>query len=110
MTPLLLALGLSAPAQPPLPLPVPFPPQPVPAAPPAFTLEVFSRAFAPLPGKHEVWFVHPHTGQPVKVCFALPPGRLKKWETGKDWVEFQFEKCEVRLDFRKNGRVDVDHD
>jgi hypothetical protein len=109
MTPLLFALGLIAPAQPPvLPAPTPvLPAQPVPVA---LCLADFSRAFTPLPGKHEVWFVHPCTKQPVLVCFTLPAGRMKRFEVEDRDVEFHFDKCEVRIEFRKNGKVDVVYD
>lgn len=125
MTPLILALGLTAPAQPPafpqlppgvrvqpqVPQPVfRVPPQLPPQAPPAVTLADFSRLFTPTPGKHHVWVVHPCTGQPVAVCFTLPPGRLRRFEVDDRWIEFRFDRCEVRIDFLRNGRVDVDYD
>ncbi len=127
MMPLIIALGLLSPAQPPLPpLPAPLPvPLPLPAPPPAplpvperaipvapraFTLAEFSRGFTPLPGKHEVWLVHPVTRQPALICFTLPPGRMKRFEVGDRYIEFNFDKCEVRIDFYRNGRIKVDHD
>ena len=87
MTPLLLVLGLTAPAQPPR-VPVLPPPgqvepaRPVPGQqlPVVLTLTDFSRTFTPLPGKHQVWLIHPSTKQPVLVCFTLPPGRMKRFE------------------------------
>jgi hypothetical protein len=121
MTPLLLALALAGPAgQPvpqlpppgrpqPLPQPLP-PPMAVPQAPVAFTLPDFSRGFAALPGKHQVWFVHPCSKRPVEVCFTLPPGRMKRFEVDDRDIEFEFEKCEVRIEFRKNGTVKVEYD
>lgn len=125
MTPLFIALALLAPAQPPgvpreipipqplpspgqsvpVPLPLPQPAQPVPVA---LTIAEFSRTFTPLPGKHAVWFVHPTTKQPVLVCFTLPEGRLKRFEVDDRWIDFHFDKCKVKIDFRRNGKVDVD--
>jgi hypothetical protein len=125
MTPLLLSLGLFTTAQPPgvpreipIPLPLPAPGRPVPVplpapqpapqpVPVALTLAEFSRTFTPLPGKHEVWFIHPSTKQPVRVCFVLPEGRLKRFEVDDRWIDFHFDKCKVTIDFRRNGRVEV---
>ena len=147
MTPLVLSLALTAPAQPPVfappvqlapgvrlqpqiaplppirpvvipvavPVPVYRPPfvpvQPVPIAPQAVTLTEFSRFFTPTPGKHEVFFVHPVTGQVGKVCFVLPPGKLKELDVGSRSIRFEFRGgAEVRIDFRSNGTVRVDYD
>ncbi|HVL10916.1 MAG TPA: hypothetical protein VM529_00020 [Gemmata sp.] len=109
MTPLLLAVLLGTPAQPPV-LPAPARVEPALPVPVALTLADFSRAFAPLPGRHEVWIVHPSTKQPVLVCFTLPPGRMKRFEVEDRDIEFHFDKCEVRIEFRKNGKVDVVYD
>ncbi|MBA4188360.1 MAG: hypothetical protein C0467_10185 [Planctomycetaceae bacterium] len=125
MMPLFLVLGLSVAGQPPLPppaarpieLPVPQPmplpaPQaiPVPAAqvPVALTLAEFSRTFTPLPGKHQVWFIHPSTGKPVLVCFTLPEGRMKRFEVDDRWIDFKFDKRTVSIDFRRSGKVEVE--
>jgi hypothetical protein len=145
MTPLVLSLALTAPAQPPaypaLPpgvrvqpqvattpvyrpvvvVPVAYPTYPtypnypvvpsVPQAPQAVTLGDFSRLFAPTPGKHDVWVVHPVTGQPVKVCFVLPAGKLRDFEVGRRFVRFEFARGQVvEIDFRANGTVRVDYD
>ena len=112
MTPLVVLLGLISSAQQPgVPvLPAPARLQPAPQVPVAVTLAEFSRGFAALPGKHEVWFVHPCTKHPVLVCFTLPGGRLKRFEVEDRDVEFHFDKCEVRIEFRKNGKVDVIYD
>lgn len=111
MTPILLALALAG--QPSRPVPVLPPParfQQVPVVPVAVTLADFSRVFAATPGKHAVWFVHPCTGQPVEVCFALPGGKMKRFEVDDREIEWHFDKCEVRIEFRKNGTVKVEYD
>lgn len=142
MTPLLLTLTLTSPAQPPVfrpapppavvvqpqfvpvpprppvvvvPVPVPtrpvyYPPAPVPVVPPAVTLGEFSRYFTPTPGRHDVWVVHPVTNQPVKVCFALPPGKLRDFEVNRRSIHFEF-SCgrEVDIEFLRNGTVRVDY-
>ena len=65
----------------------------------------------PSPGKHEVFFVHPVTGQVGKVCFVLPPGKLKEFDVGSRSIRFEFRGgAEVRIDFRSNGTVRVDYD
>lgn len=148
MTPLVLSLALTAPAQPPvfvppvpvapavrvqpqvLPVPAYRPPvavpvlvpvvrpvvpavpvRPFPVAPAAVTLADFSRFFTPTPGRHDVWIVHPVTGQPVKVCFVLPPGKLKEFEVEKRSIRFEFRGgAEVEIEFRGNGTVRVEYD
>jgi hypothetical protein len=115
MTPLLVLLGMTSPIspaqQPGVPvLPPPSRVQPAPQVPVALCLADFSRAFTPLPGRHEVWLIHPCTKQPVQVCFTLPPGRMKRFEVEDRSIEFEFDKCEVRIDFRKNGKVEIDYD
>jgi hypothetical protein len=112
MTPFLLVLGLVAGTQqPPVPvLPPPGRVQPVQPVPVAMTLATFSRSFAALPGNHEVWLIHPRTKQPVLVCFTLPPGRMRSFEVDDDWIEFEFDKCDVTIDFRKNGKVEIEYD
>ena len=140
MTPLVLSLALTAPAQPPVVVTPPvviapgvkLQPQVVPVrpvvvvpvavavpvyqptfqpAPQAVTLTDFSRLFTPTPGKHDVWFVHPVTGQVGKVCFVLPAGKLKEFEVNKRSIRFEFRGgVEVRIEFRNNGTVKVDYD
>lgn len=138
MTPLLLSLALTSPAQPPVftppvtlaprvtlqPQVTPFPayrpqvvvvPVPVvvnpgyltPVGPQAVTLGEFSRFFAPTPGKHDVWIIHPVTRQPVRVCFALPNGKLRDFEVDRRSIRFEFRNGTVHIDFRNNGTVDV---
>lgn len=96
------------------PRPVYYPPAPVvpvvPVAPPAVTLGEFSRYFTPTPGKHDVWVVHPVTNQPVKVCFALPAGKLRDFEVGRREIRFEFSGGrEVEIEFCRNGTVRVDY-
>jgi hypothetical protein len=96
------------PVIPAIPQPIVIPIQPVPQA---VTLTDFSRFFAPTPGRHDVWIVHPVTRQPVKVCFTLPPGKLKELDVGSRSIRFEFRGgSEVRIDFRNNGTVRVDYD
>jgi hypothetical protein len=79
-------------------------PQPVPQA---ITLAEFSRFFAPTPGKHEVWIVHPVTQRPVLVCFVLPGGKLRDFEVDRRCIHFDFGRDEVDIDFRTDGTVRV---
>ena len=93
------------------PVPLITPVVPIQPVPQAVTLTDFSRFFAPTPGKHDVLFVHPVTGLPVKVCFVLPAGKLKEFEVEKRSIRFEFRGgAGVRIDFRNNGTVKVDHD
>lgn len=88
-------------------------PQPVfvPPPPQAVTLGDFSRFFAPTPGKHHVWIVHPVTRQPVEVCFTLPPGQLKEFKVERREIRFEFRGgFEVEIEFRNNGTVKVEYD
>lgn len=108
MTALVLSLALAIPSQPPLPVL----PQPLPAAPAvaALTLDQFSRAFAATPGRHQYWLLHPRTGQPVEVCFALPPvGRLDRFHVGRDdiLIDLDGPDYDVRIDFRNDGTARV---
>ena len=138
MTPLILSLALAGPAQPPaFPQPIQLAPgvrlqpqtappqygggyrQPVYVPPPAnpqpgpraLTLAEFSRFFTPIPGKHDVWIVHPSTGWPVQVCFTLPGGLMRDYKVDKRSIRFEFEcGTEVDIDFRNNGTVRVEYD
>ena len=109
MMPLVLVLGLFAPAQQPEVPVLPPPGRLEPAVPVALCLADFSRTFTPLPGKHEVWLIHPCTKEPVLVCFTLPAGRMKRFEVDDRWIDFKFDKCMVKIDFRKNGKVEIDY-
>ena len=107
MTALVLGLVLTLPGQPPPPVLVVPPPPPVVVVPVALTVEQFSRAFTPIPGKHDVWLIHPRTCQPVHVCFTLPAGKLRHVDVGRRVVEFDFGRCGVEIIFRLNGTADV---
>jgi hypothetical protein len=95
----------------PLVPPIITPVVPIQPVPQAVTLTDFSRFFAPTPGKHDVLFVHPVTGQAVKVCFVLPAGKLTEFKVEKRSIRFEFRGgAEVEIDFRSNGTVKVDYD
>src|SRR5690242_16819435 len=75
-------------------------PQTVPALPPLpvvpirpMTVSEFVATFKPLPGKYEVLLIHPKTGCPVKVCFALPPGCLRNVRCTGHRIVFDY-KCQ----------------
>ncbi len=89
---------------------LPFPPSAPPSAGP-MTIEQFVHCFRPTPGAHHVWLVHPKTCQPVQVCFTLPHcANPPKVRHGRRYIEFDFGKLEVEINFRHNGTVDVDYD
>ena len=104
MTPLALGLALSTLGQ-----PAPAYPAPVvaPVAVPAVTLADFARVFAPTPGLHEAWIVHPRTGVPVFVRFALPDAAPTKVEFHPRRIEVRYRGHDVEVIFRLNGSVDV---
>ncbi|MCZ2340842.1 MAG: hypothetical protein LC104_03495 [Bacteroidales bacterium] len=134
MTSLLLSLALTTqtvtPAQmpfppgfasPPAPLTYPTPlspayPAPVAGVPsmslfpaPPMTHQQFAAIFQPIPGTHKVVLLHPKTGQPVEVCFTLPPG-CPKVNVGRRYLEFDYGRVEVEIRFGCCGRVKVDYD
>ncbi len=98
-----------APVLPDSTLPVP---QVVPSPPPAMlpvrplTLDEFAASFKPLPGRYEVLLIHPKTCCPVKVCFTLPPGCLRKMRVSKHKIVFDY-KCQhnVVIRFLPFGKV-----
>ena len=93
------------------PVPIVQPVVPIQPVPQAVTLTDFSRFFTPTPGKHDVWIVHPVTCQPVKVCFALPAGKLTEFKVERRSIRFEFRGGqEVEIDFRNNGTVRVEYD
>jgi hypothetical protein len=76
----------------------------------ALTLEQFSRVFAPTPGQHRYWIVHPRTCQPGEVCFVLPNcGRLDRVRVNRDSILIDIDNpdYDVDIDFRNNGTVRV---
>ena len=129
MTSLLLSLALSTPStavgqaptlKPPPPIVIPayrtIPSIVTPSTvhrhqPQAVTLDQFSRVFTPTPGTHRVWIVHPGTGLPVEVGFALPNGTLTEYEVNRRSIVFgiqgQFQAHYVTIMFHNNGTVDV---
>jgi hypothetical protein len=99
----------SVPAPPDSPLPMP---QPAPVPPPAvlplqpMTVAQFVSTFKPLPGKYEVMLIHPKTGCPVKVCFALPPGCIRKVSASGHRIVFDYKcQCNVVIRFLHGGKV-----
>ncbi len=70
------------------------------------TLQEFKNVFTPVPGTHQVTFVHPWTKRPVDVNFQLPPG-YPKVKAGLRTLRFDYGKREVELIFRIGGAVDV---
>lgn len=102
------------------PPPVVFAPPPVVFAPPPpvvfapvvrpLTLDQFSRVFAPTPGRHHYWIVHPRTGQPVEVCFVLPNcGKLDRVRVNRTSILIDIDNpdFDVDIDFRADGTVRV---
>lgn len=88
-------------------------PQALPELPPSavvpvqpLTVKEFASAFKPLPGTYEVMLIHPKTCCPVKVCFTLPPGCIRKVRVNGHKLEFVY-KCQrdVVIRFLCNGKV-----
>ena len=71
------------------------------------TVEQFVEVFKPQGGKYEVVLIHPKSGCPVKVCFALPPGCPTKVRWTKHVLEFDYGRDSVRIRFYHNGDVQV---
>ena len=99
-------------AQPPsetLPVPqsvpdLPPPPAALPLRP--LAISEFLATFKPLPGKYEVLLIHPKTGCPVKVCFALPPGCIRNVRFTGHRIVFDYKcQCDVVIRFLHNGKV-----
>lgn len=93
-----------------LPLPQVVPALPPPAALPVLPMTVseFVASFKPLPGKYEVILIHPKTGCPVKVCFTLPPGCLRKVRCTRHKIVFDYKcQCNVVIRFLHSGKVRV---
>jgi hypothetical protein len=86
--------------EPALPVPPPAPPlKPM-------TPAEFVASFKPLPGKYEVLLVHPATGCPVKVCFELPPGCVRKVRVNSHRIEFVYAgRHDVIIRFLCTGKV-----
>ena len=96
--------------QPPIPVD---PPQAVPTLPPPavlpvrpMTLSEFASAVKPVPGRYEVVLQHPKTRCPVKVCFNLPPGCIRKVRVNSRRIEFVYARQrDVVIRFLRNGTV-----
>jgi hypothetical protein len=71
----------------------------------AMTVEQFVECFKPQGGNYEVVLIHPKSGCPVKVCFALPPGCPTKVRWTKHVLEFDYGRDCVRIRFYHNGDV-----
>ncbi len=91
----------------PAPQTIPAPPPPptvVPLGP--MSVSEFVATFKPLPGKYEVMLIHPKTGCPVKVCFALPPGCIRNVRCTGHRIVFDYKcQCDVVIRFLHNGKV-----
>ena len=95
-----------APAVPTLPPPavVPAPSSLIPVRP--LTPAEFAASFKPLPGTYEVLFLHPKTGCPVKVCFTLKPGCIRKVCATSHKIVFDYVgQCDVVIRFMLCGKV-----
>jgi hypothetical protein len=69
----------------------------------------FARVFRPVAGTYEVVLLHPHSGQPVQVCFTLPPGFPKKIRVERNELEYDYGDFEVEIRFYHNGRARVEY-
>ena len=105
LAPAVRAQGVVPVAQPPsvvqpvLPTPTLLPVRPL-------TLSEFANGFQPLPGTYEVLFQHPKTGCPVKVCFTLPPGCIRKVRVNSRRIEFVYKgQRDVVIRFLHSGKV-----
>ncbi|MBN9519786.1 hypothetical protein J0H58_14895 [bacterium] len=95
---------------PPVAYPPPANPGPLPPAVGALTLDQFSRVFAPTPGQHHYWIVHPRTCRPVEVCFVLPNcGRLDRVRVNRSSIHIDIDNpdYDVDIDFRNDGTVRI---
>ena len=87
------------------------PPERVPVVPVRYmTHREFAAMFRPAPGNYEVMMVHPYTHRPVKVCFTLPPGRIKEVDADRNELRFDYGNWELEVHFKRDGRVALDID
>jgi hypothetical protein len=77
---------------------------------PALTVEQFAASFVPAEGEYEVTLIHPHTCQPVTICFSLPCGCPRKTKVNRHEIEWDYGKEEVEIRFKKDGRILVRYD
>jgi hypothetical protein len=99
----------------PAPLATPAKPVVPPAALPAIPVRAlshreFAATFRPFPGNYEVLLIHPYTHRPVKVCFSLPPGRIKEVDADHNELRFDYGSWELEVHFKRDGRVALDID
>jgi hypothetical protein len=70
------------------------------------TVNEFVGAFKPLPGQYQVLLIHPKTGCPVKVCFTLKPGCIRKVRVNSHKIDFVYARqCDVVIRFLHSGKV-----
>jgi hypothetical protein len=107
----------AAAGEPPFPPGPPASPQPGPApatipppAPRALTPGEFAASFKPGPGNYEVVLLHPRSGQPVQVNFALPPGEPRKVHVSRLHLIFDYGRQEVTIRFLLGGRVRISYE
>jgi hypothetical protein len=102
-------------------MPVPSTPLPAPTLVPAptrapsvpvryLTHRELAATFQPAPANYEVMMVHPYTHCPVKVCFSLPPGCIRKVAADRNELRFDYGKWELEVHFKRDGRVALDID
>lgn len=105
---------LPLPAGPSILAPIPAVPPPsvsLPAVPVRYpTHREFAASFHPAPGNYEVMMLHPYTHCPVKVCFSLPPGCIRKVAADRNELRFNYGKWELEVHFKRDGRVTLDID
>lgn len=95
----------------PAPVPERFP-EPTPSSSNAMvlpTLTQFARGFHPTGGRYHVGLIHPITHAPVQMQFTLPYGSPKV-KVKHDELEFKYDRAEVKLKFRRDGKVKFDYD
>jgi hypothetical protein len=94
---------------PPPPPPKMFDPPPIVSAPtPAGPIAPrdFVTAFRPVPGTHEVTFLHPYSNKPVTVVFVLPEGQPQVSYVGNSLL-FDYGQHDVEIRFKIGGKVVV---
>ena len=70
----------------------------------------FAKVFQPRAGNYEVELLHPYSKRPVQIRFTLPYALLEEIDVKRDELKFEYDDYEVEIDFKKNGRVEVDYD
>jgi len=85
---------------------VPLPGTPAPSLGHPPTLREFAATFHPAGGNYQVTLLHPVTGKPVTVSFALPPG-APKVKVHRQQIAFRYRRQSVVVRFQANGSVRV---